>query len=77
MSSTTQKERVLNALKHPKGLTPWYAINELGNTRLAATIHTLKKEGYNISSILEHGTNKFGDKIKYSRYFLHPSPNNN
>lgn len=70
MSSTTQKERVLTALKDPRGLTPWYAINELGNTRLAATIHTLKKEGYDITSILEHGTNRFGDKVKYSRYFL-------
>jgi hypothetical protein len=70
MSSTTQKERVLTALQDHRGLTPWYAINELGNTRLAATIHTLKKEGYNIKSVLEHGTNRFGDKIKYSRYFL-------
>ncbi len=76
MPSTTQKERVLTALKDPRGLTPWYAINELGNTRLAATIHTLKKEGYNISSVLEHGVNRFGDNIKYSRYFLHSSPNN-
>ena len=70
MASTTQKERVLTALKDPRGLTPWYAINELGNTRLAATIHILKKEGYNITSVLEHGTNRFGDRIKYSRYFL-------
>lgn len=71
MASTTQKERVLTALKDPRGLTPWYAINELGNTRLAATIHILKKEGYTITSVLEHGTNRFGDRIKYSRYFLH------
>jgi hypothetical protein len=25
---------------------------------------------------LEHGINRFGDTIKYSRYFLHNSPNN-
>jgi hypothetical protein len=70
MPSTTQKERVLTALKDPRGLTPWYAINELGNTRLAATIHTLKKEGHEITSVLEHGINRFGDRIKYCRYFL-------
>lgn len=70
MSSTTQKQRVLTALQHPKGVTPWYAINELGNTRLAATIHTLKKEGHNITAVIEHGTNRFGDKIHYSRYRL-------
>jgi biotin operon repressor len=70
MSSTTQKERVLTALQDPRGVTPWYAINELGNTRLAATIHSLKKEGYNITSVTEHGINRFGDNISYSRYFL-------
>ena len=70
MASTTQKERVLTALEDPRGLTPWYAINELGNTRLAATIHSLKKDGYEITSVLEHGINRFGDRIKYSRYFL-------
>jgi hypothetical protein len=71
MPAITQKERVLTALKDPRGLTPWYAINELGNTRLAATIHSLKKDGYEITSVLEHGINRFGDRIKYSRYFLH------
>ena len=70
MSSTTQKERVLTALQDSRGITPWYAINELGNTRLAATIHSLKKEGYNITSVTEHGINRFGDNISYSRYFL-------
>jgi hypothetical protein len=29
---------------------PWYAIEHLGNTRLAAAIFTLKQDGHNISS---------------------------
>lgn len=70
MSKITQKQRVLNALQDPRGISPWYAINELGNTRLAATIFQLKKDGHNITSKIEHGKNKFGDKISYSRYFL-------
>jgi DNA-binding PadR family transcriptional regulator len=74
MSKRTQKERVITALRHKRGLTPWYAINELGNTRLAATIHSLKKEGYVITSVTETGVNRFGDKIKYSRYFLLSEP---
>lgn len=43
MSKTTQKERVLTALKNHGSISPWYAINHLGNTRLSATIFELKK----------------------------------
>ncbi len=72
MSKITQKERVLTAMKnhHTKSISPWYAIKDLGNTRLAATIFELKKDGHKITSITETSTNKFGDTIKYSRYIL-------
>ena len=69
MSTITQKQRVLDALR-VKSVSPWYAINHLGNTRLAASIYSLKKDGHEISSITEHGTNRFGDNISYSRYTL-------
>tara|TARA_R110000851_G_scaffold117238_1_gene243850 strand:- start:166 stop:402 length:237 start_codon:yes stop_codon:yes gene_type:complete len=71
MSKVTHKTRVLDAMRNStKGISPWYAINELGNTRLAATIYNLKKDGHEISSITEHSKNKFGDDVSYSRYFL-------
>ena len=72
MAKVTQKERVLEAMRthHTKSISPWYAINHLGNTRLAATIHTLKKEGYNITSETVKGKNKFGDTISYAKYTL-------
>jgi len=70
MSKVTQKERVLTAMKNHGSISPWYAINNLGNTRLASTIHSLKKEGHQISSVIETGRNKFGDNIRYSRYIL-------
>lgn len=69
MSTITQKQRVLDALR-VKSVSPWYAINHLGNTRLAASIYSLKKDGHEISSVTEHGVNRFGDKISYSRYTL-------
>jgi hypothetical protein len=50
MSKQTQKERVLNAMANGRTISPWYAIEHLGNTRLAATIFTLKQDGHNISS---------------------------
>ena len=40
------------------------------NTRLAATIFNLKKEGHEIKTTMETGTNKFGDTIKYAKYTL-------
>ena len=72
MSKVTQKQRVLDAMKNhsSKSISPWYAINNLGNTRLAGTIHSLKKDGHNVTSVIETGTNKFGDSIRYSRYTL-------
>lgn len=68
----TQKDRVLYAMRthHTKSISPWYAINELGNTRLAATIFELKKDGHEIISVTETGRNRFGDTIKYARYIL-------
>jgi hypothetical protein len=72
MPKVTQKQRVLDAMKNhkTKSISPWYAIQHLGNTRLAASIHSLKKDGHKISSVTETGTNRFGDTIKYARYFL-------
>lgn len=72
MSKITQKQRVLDAMKNhsTKSISPWYAIQHLGNTRLAASIFELKRDGHIISSIIETGKNKFGDEIKYARYTL-------
>jgi hypothetical protein len=47
----------------------WYAIEHLGNTRLAATIFTLKQDGHNISSETVK-SKKFGDEVSYSIYKL-------
>jgi len=70
MAKTTHKQRVLDAMQNGRTISPWYAINTLGNTRLAATIHSLKKDGHEISSEIVEGVNKFGDKIRYSKYKL-------
>lgn len=70
MSKVTRKQRVLTALQNHGSISPWYAINTLGDTRLSATIFQLKKDGYNITSTTETGQNKFGDTIRFSRYFL-------
>ena len=66
----TRKQRVLEAMRGHGSISPWYAINTLGNTRLAASIFQLKKDGHVITSTTEKGVNKFGDDISFSRYTL-------
>lgn len=66
----TKKKRVLDAMRSHGSIGPFYAFNHLGETRLAATIFSLKKDGHEISSETVEGVNKFGDKITYSRYYL-------
>jgi len=46
----THKTRLLAYLKRYKSITSLEAIRDLGNTRLSATIHTLRGENYNILS---------------------------
>jgi hypothetical protein len=67
---TTHKQRVLDAMQNGRTISAWYAINTLGNTRLAATIFTLKKDGHVISKEMIDGVNKFGDNIRYGVYTL-------
>lgn len=69
-NKVTRKKRVLDAMRGHGTITPWYAINTLGNTRLSATIFELKKDGHEISMSMENGTNKFGDAIRYAKYKL-------
>lgn len=69
MSKMSHKERVLEALR-VKSVSPYYAINHLGNTRLAATIFELKKDGHEITSAMDTGLNKYGDTVSFSRYTL-------
>ena len=63
----TQTEAILIDLKEGKLITPLDALERHGCFRLAAIIHNLRKEGYNIK------TTKVSNKLsgaKYARYSL-------
>jgi len=47
---STHKTRLISYLEKYKTITSLEAIRDLGNTRLSATIFTLRNEGYNIQS---------------------------
>ncbi len=65
----TQEEKVLMHLKHFGTITPMEAIQDYGITRLAAKIHLLKKMGEPIGKIIEIGTNRFGERAHWAKYF--------
>jgi len=72
MAKISKKSRVLEAMKSnpTKTIQPFYAFNHLGETRLAATIKSLKLDGHEISVEMCKGKNKFGDEIRYAKYKL-------
>jgi len=63
-----QRTSVLFHLSERQTITSWEAIKEYGATRLSAIIHSLRKEGYNISTIPMQKTNRFGKTISIAKY---------
>ena len=62
------KQRTLDAIKGHGTISTWYAFKELGNTRLAATIHSLKTDGHEITSETVWSKNKFQEDVCYTKY---------
>lgn len=66
MARQTHKTRLLSYLKEYGSITSLEAIRDLGNTRLSATIFSLKDEGHNIQSdstkVPTRWTNKDGTR---------------
>lgn len=68
--SGTHYARVLNHLKVYGSINSLEAITLYGNTRLSATIHLLRKDGYNIESVNTEGKNRYGDTTYFANYVL-------
>lgn len=68
MKRTGHKERVLKYMLDFGSITHNDAYVDLGVARLAAVICNLRKDGYKIKTVDEHGTNRYGDKVTYARY---------
>ena len=68
--SNTHYTRLLDYLKQYQYITSLQAIRDLGNTRLSATIHTLRRDGYNIESKDLTVRNRWGNATTVSQYIL-------
>lgn len=63
------KERVLNYIKGFGYITTYDAFVDLGCTRLSEYIRQLREE-YTISDEWIHTTNRYGEKVKFKKYWL-------
>ena len=67
----THKTRLLSYLNQYTIITTLQAIQDLGNTRLSATIFNLRKDGHIISSNNIKVPTRWGTSTTVSKYILH------
>ena len=70
------KSRIIKYMKEHNGITSRDAFTHLGITRLSARIKELRELGYNISTIMVDGTNRFGEPVRFGLYKLVGDKNN-
>tara|TARA_X000001382_G_scaffold101953_3_gene76666 strand:- start:509 stop:736 length:228 start_codon:yes stop_codon:yes gene_type:complete len=68
MTKDTHKSRLLAYLYQYKSITSLEAIRDLGNTRLSATIFTLRDEGYGITSESVKVYTRWGTTTNVTKY---------
>ena len=64
----TQAEWVLDLLEGGMKLTPMDAFSEHGITRLAARVHELRRDGFEIETEMIEVRNRFGMKCNVAQY---------
>jgi hypothetical protein len=75
MKKKTHKDRLVEYLQSNGSITSLEAIRDLGNTRLSATIHTLRHtDKYVIYADTVEVPNRFGGTTKISRYYADKNP---
>lgn len=71
----TKTQAVLDWLKTHASISSMDAIQSFGATRLSAIIFDLRKRGYNIETVKCEGTDRFGNKMTFARYYLRDDAN--
>lgn len=67
----SQSKRLLRYMeKHKRGITAADAYEKLGIQRISARIFDLRAKGHVISTYWETGTNRYGEEVRYGRYYL-------
>lgn len=66
----TQCERIVKYIEETGSITQLDALREFGCMRLASRVSELRKKGVPIVGSTETARNRYGEKIRYSRYRL-------
>lgn len=66
----TQCGMILDYLLDGNTITQAEAITLFGCYRLGARIYDIKGQGFDIRREMEQGTNRFGEPVRYARYWL-------
>ena len=75
MPKETHSDRLIQYFEKYGKITSLQAIQDLGNTRLSATIHTLKnKHGYAIYTKMVEVPNRFGGTTQVAQYTIEKNP---
>lgn len=65
-----QTERILKYINDFGSITSLQAMQDLGVVRLASRITDLKQAGYEIDSEYVHSKNRYGEPMRYKRYYM-------
>lgn len=66
----TQTERIKAYMERFGSISPFEAFTDLGITKLATRIGEMRDDGVLIVSEWMEGKNRFGEKMRYKRYWL-------
>ena len=62
------KVRILNHMKKHGSITSMESFEKYGITRLSARIKDLRDLGYDITTMMIEGQNRYGEAIRYAKY---------
>lgn len=69
----TQTASILEHLREHEGITSMEAFEKYGATRLSAIIHSLRHQGYIITTDIIPVVTRYGKKTNIAKYKLHKS----
>lgn len=66
----TQKDRILRHLHDYGSITQLEAFRDYGIMRLASRINDIRRDGVNITVVMERTKNRYGEPVSCARYSL-------
>lgn len=74
MEKINQEQVLLQHFAKHKTITSMEAFSLYGITRLSAKIYDLRDKGYEIGMVWEEGVNRFGNAVKWGKFFIKKAP---